>query len=45
MKIKSAVKAGGFALNHNTGMKVKSAVKAGGIITANHNAKAIRASK
>lgn len=39
MKVKSSVKAGKIALNHNqavTGLRVKSSVKAGRIIS-NHN--------
>jgi len=40
MKVKSNVKAGKLAVNHNQsvkGLRVKSSVKAGGVRLSNHN--------
>jgi hypothetical protein len=37
LPIKTNVKAGGLAINHNRGLTVRSAVKARGLLTANHN--------
>ena len=47
MKVRSAVKAGGFgSSNHNrAGLKVRSAVKAGGLSSTNHARAALKASR
>jgi len=41
LRVRTAVKAGGHNLNHNTGLRVKTALTAGTIAT-NHNAAAKR---
>jgi hypothetical protein len=45
LKVKTAIKAGGFRSNHNAapkaGLRVKSAIKAGGF-RSNHNVSVVR---